>query len=66
MQKNRWKFAGLYDTITIKNPIKKGERFMKQVLTIIGIIVAAAAVAVAVLRYLPAPATIREDFICED
>ncbi len=39
---------------------------MKQALTIIGIIVAVAAVAVAVLKYWPAPATIREEFICED
>ncbi len=39
---------------------------MKQALTIIGIIVAVAAIAVAVLQFLPTPATIREDFVCED
>lgn len=38
---------------------------MKQALTILGIIVAVVAVAVTVLKFLPEPATIREDFICE-
>ena len=38
---------------------------MKQLLTVIGIVVAVAAVAVAVLKFLPTPATIREDFTCE-
>lgn len=38
---------------------------MKHVLTVIGIIVAVAAVTLAVLHFLPAPATIQEDFICE-
>ncbi len=37
---------------------------MKQVLTVLGIIVAVAAVCVVVLKHLPTP-TIREDFICE-
>ncbi len=39
---------------------------MKQFLTIVGIVVAVAAVAVAVLHFLPTPASIREDFTCED
>ena len=39
---------------------------MKQVLTILGIVAAVVAVAVAVLKFLPEPATIREDFICDD
>lgn len=39
---------------------------MKQFLTIVGIVTAVAAIAVAVLHFLPAPASIREDFICED
>ena len=38
---------------------------MKVFLTIVGIVVAAAAVAVTVMHFLPTVA-IREDFVCED
>lgn len=37
---------------------------MKQLLTVLGIIMAVAAVTVVILKKLPTP-TIREDFICE-
>lgn len=39
---------------------------MKQFLTIVGIVAAAAAIAVAVMRFLPTTASIREDFTCEE
>ena len=38
---------------------------MKQFLVIIGVIVAVATVAVTVMKYLPGPASIREDFTCD-
>ncbi len=39
---------------------------MKQFLAIVGIIAAAAAIAVAVLHFLPSSGVIREDFTCEN
>ena len=38
---------------------------MKQFLIIVAVIVSVAAAAAAVLKFLPATATIREDFTCE-
>ena len=50
----------------VNQRLRKGESRMKQFFAILAVIASVAALAVVVLQFLPAPATIREDFICED
>ena len=50
----------------VNQRLRKGENDMKQFFAILAVIASVAALAVVVLQFLPAPATIREDFTCED